>query len=392
MAPKMERRIAVATALACGLGASLVAAAPAGATDLTYASALPTTHPVHIAGLVPLAERLKPEIDLQIIPGGQLFGLGDGLQSVGNGIADMTITQPAYHPSELPRPAILFNLLLLTSNELAAAGATAETLYLDCPQCLEDYKRSNTLSLANIAIGGYSLMCRDDVDEIADIAGKRVRTSGSLGRWAEHLGGVPVSMTSAEMVESLQRGVLDCVMGFTAWLKAYGIEDSIKSIYFYDIGSTGAVSYVTINLDTWNGLSPEERQRLWDAMPGMIAGSMVQGYIKQDIEARELATEVGIRQIDGEAEITAIWEDYKASEVESVNANAATLGVSDAKDIAQIYLENYEKWVTIIDEAGLSEVSAGDALLTEEQLKAAQDAFEALLVREVYAKVDPSSL
>ena len=388
----MPRKLPTVMAAAMTASLSVFAAGSALSADLMYASGLPAGHPMNANGIAPLVDHLAPELDLELISGGQLFKLKEALHSVGAGIADMSMVLPAYHPSELPHAGLPFNLLLLTRNELAAAGATAETFYKDCPKCMEDYARSNTISLGNISIGGYSLMCRDEFKTVSDIKGKRVRVTGSLGRWAQHLGGVPVSMTATEMVESLQRGVLDCVMGFTAWYKTYAIQDSIKSIYNYNIGATGSVGIVTANLDSWNGLSDEKKHTLWDSMPFVISSAMVPGYIAQDIAARKLAVSNGIEIVDGAGEITPIWEEYKGSELTQVNENASKLGVENPEEIADAYLKNYAKWVGLINEAGLSEIHAGGDLLEADALEAARVVFEKLLKEHVYDQVDPTKL
>jgi len=385
----MQRNISKVIALAM---AASISAGSASSADLTYASGLPAGHPMNESGIEPLIGKLAPGIDLELISGGQLFKLGEALHSVGSGITDMTMVLPAYHPSELPHAALPFNLLLLTRNELAAAGATAETFYKDCPKCMEDYAKANTISLGNISIGGYSLMCRDEFETIADLKGKRVRVTGSLGRWAQYLGGVPVSMTSTEMVESLQRGVLDCVMGFTAWYKTYAIADSIKSIYNYNIGATGSVGIVTANLDSWNGLSDGDKHKLWDSMPFVISSAMVPGYIGKDINARKLAVSNGIEIVDGAAEMTPIWNEYKVSELAQVNDNAAKLGVENPSEISDAYLANYAKWLKLVDEAGLSEIHAGGDLLEADALEAARVTFEKLLKDNIYDLVDPTKL
>ena len=364
----------------------------ATAADLTYASGLPPSHPTNEAGIVPSIEKLKPEINMTFTGGGQLFKLSEALKSVGSGVSDLTLVLPAYHASELPHAAIPFNLLLLTRNELAAAGATADTFFNDCPECLKDYARSNALSLGNMAIGGYSLMCREKVNSLDDIKGKRIRVTGSLGRWAEYLGGVPVSMTSADMVESLQRGVLDCVMGFTAWYQAFPIADSIKGIYSYNIGATGAVSLVTVNRESWDNMTDEDKRKLWNTVPNMISSAMIPGYIKQDIQARRKAKEAGVAMVDGASEVTPLWDGYKQSEIDTVNANAKKLGVENAPAITSAYLANYAKWLTLIEDAGLSEMHAGGPLFSDEELEAARKKFEDLLHKEIYDKIDPTSL
>jgi hypothetical protein len=124
----------------------------------------------------------------------------------------------------------------------------------------------------------------------------------------------------------------------------------------------------------------------------MISASMIPGYIKQDIDARRKAAAAGVDIVDGAVEITPLWEAYKQSEIDSVNENARKLRVEKPEAISAAYLKNYEKWLGLIEEAGLSDVHAGGPLFSDEELEASRQKFEDLLRREIYDRIDPATL
>ena len=381
-------KAALATALLC----TSATAYQAAAADLTFGSPLPPGHILEKHGLQPAFDSIRDKVDIEIISGAQLFSVNEALPSVGGGIADMTSVVPVYSASTLPHAAIPFNMLMLVSNELAAAGAAAELYALDCPACMKDYKDAGAVFLANYAIGGYSLLCNSVVDSTEAIEGKRIRAVGSMARWAETLGGTPVSMTVGDMVEGIQRGQVDCIMGFTSWYESYPFGGSVESIYNYNIGVTGAVGLVVMNSGAWSDLSSEQRQALWNAMPQAIAGAMIPGYIAQDISVRKNAEEAGIQFFDGEDAVRPIWEGYRTDEMKAVIGGAEQLGAQNPQQIADRYLELYEKWLGLIEEAGLAEVRAGGEMLSDEQLAEAEKTYADLLNEHVYSKVDPESL
>jgi TRAP-type transport system periplasmic protein len=187
-----------------------------------------------------LVKALGDELPMQLVAGGQLYGARAALPSLSRGIADAGPVVTTYYASELKHVNILSNLMMLADDPLIMLGATVDTIFNDCPQCLEDFRNQRTVYLAGYAAGGYSLLCNRQVTTLAEVTGKRVRTTGPLGRLANAMKATPVSMTVSDFVEALRRGMVDCVMGPVAFFQAYPIADSVTHIYDYGRGCSTA--------------------------------------------------------------------------------------------------------------------------------------------------------
>ena len=73
--------------------------------------------------------------------------------------------------------------------------------------------RFNIVSLGEAHSTAQVFFCKGEVTGIGDLRGKKVRlTSSTLADLVSGLGGTPVTMTFAEAVPALQRGVIDCVI------------------------------------------------------------------------------------------------------------------------------------------------------------------------------------
>lgn len=378
--------------LAAAVTAGLIAFGPLAAEaedELVYGSFVPPKHGVNVYGLEPMFEKLQPIAPWRLVPGGQLFSGAATLKSVGGGVADAGLVVTSFTRSELKNSYLIADLIMLGEDGMAMNGAAMETIMMDCPECKADYTGSNTVFLAGYSFDGYSLLCsKEDVGDVADVAGLKVRTTGALGRWAKTLGAVPVNMGSGEMPEALQRGQLDCAMGPVAWLQAYPIEDVIKSIYLYDYGALGGIGAFVMNKDAWSGLDAAQKQAMWDELPNLSARIVVEAYEGDTLRALARAEELGIKVSRRGDDITQAWKAHVQDELQTVVKDGEELGVSNPKAIVDTMVENLEKWRKLVAEAGLPEMVAN---ANPEELDAATEVYAKLLREHIYGKLDPGT-
>jgi TRAP-type C4-dicarboxylate transport system substrate-binding protein len=102
---------------------------------------------------------------------------------------------------------------------------------------------------------------------LKDLAGKKIRTySTTLGDFIEGLGASAVTIAFAEVVPALQKGVADC--GITGTLPAYNAKwyQVVTHNIRVRVGYTN--SYLAMNNNTWNSLTPDAQKLLDGLMPG----------------------------------------------------------------------------------------------------------------------------
>ena len=376
----------IAATMAATFGLS-VAGSAAQTVDLTYGSYYPPQHLIHVDGIEPANKELKGKIYFQIVPGGQLWSASTALKGIGTGVADAGSIVNSYTRSQLKHAVLTTDLSFIVSNPLVANGAALETYFLNCPECLADFRQNGTVFLAGATSAGYSLMCRDDVKSLADVKGKKIRTAGAMGRLAKAMGGTAVSMSTSDMVEALSRGQIDCIMGPLAWLKSYPISDIVRSVFNFDIGAFNSVAVLLMNRGSWEKLSADNKKALWQAAPGMGSRATITGYIGESLDALALAKKQNITFTGPSEETRQLAKKHRANEIQAVIKEAKKIGTSNPEKIVQAFVDNLAKWEKIIHDAGLDNVT-GSPTTKREALAHAVPIYTELLREHIYDKVD----
>lgn len=375
----MRNPVAVLTAVVVALG--LAIPGQAGAKDLTYGNYLPPKHNSNVYALAPYFKAVNKEVTgenkWRLLTGGQLFSGRATLESVGGGIADAGMIVPSYTQKELKHAFVLSDLMMFGFEDpLAANGAMLETFFFECPECQQDYKKNNTIYLVGYSTSDYAIMCNKKVESLADMKGKKIRTTGAMGRWAKAMGGTPISMTSGEMVEGIQRGQLDCIMGPIGWMESFpGVAESVKYIIDFPMGVYVGFGVVVMNLDAWKRLSPSDKAAMIRNAPGASARVMIDGYLNDNNKARSSAASKGIVRVTGGPDFDARMKMHRTNEEKSVAAKAKARGVKNPERIIKAYFKNLDKWMKIM--AGQPRTTA---------------AYQKILWDNVFSKIDPSKL
>lgn len=99
------------------------------------------------------------------------------------------------------------------------------------------------------------LFCRNEIKGLADLKGRKVRTSGaSQADFVGYFGGSGINMAFGEVQQALQNGVLDCAI--TGTLGGYKAKwyDGAKYLYALPINFGAALS--GMNMASWRKLDP----------------------------------------------------------------------------------------------------------------------------------------
>ena len=358
----------------------------AEAKSLLYGSFLPPQSNVHKFGVEPFIAEVKAatngSVDFSLRSGGQLFGARETLRSVGGGVADAGVVIMSFTQTALKNVFTIVDLALLVEDPLAAQGAALETIFSDCPECISDFRRNKTVLLATYGLTPYVLMCNSDVKDLGDVQGKRIRTSGPNARWAKAMGGSPVGMSVADMIEGIQRGQIDCIIGPMAWITNYKIESHIKSVIDFPMGVFLGASHAVLSRSTWDGFSAAEKEAILRAAPKSTSGVTLLGYYEESRKARASAEKNNVVIRKGSQQFRDLLKKSKAGEIAAVAAAAKKRGVRDPQKIIDTYLGKVEKWNKII----------ADAKINLDDLEAAHTTYSKILWDEVYSKLDPGKM
>lgn len=158
---------------------------------------------------------------------------------------------------------------------------------------LESYYEKN-LGLKLLSVAPYPpqvTLCRAKIDGLADLKGRRVRTStASQAAFVRALGGNDVTMASTEVQAALVSGAIDC--GVTSALSAYKQSWHESAKFLLPLPINWQLIAVDFNLAFWNGLPPETQNFLTEQI----------NWLDEQVWAQSLKEEkIGIACLTGSA-------------------------------------------------------------------------------------------
>ena len=179
-----------------------IAGAPAAAKTLKAAVGLgPKSAQVFAYKL--FAKYVEERTDLKIkVFSMSLLNLKETPPGLRDGVADIGFVLPPYFPAEYAETNLAANLTMLAttgtqveSPGTAMAGAMSEYIFFNCPECLAEYEKQNQVYLGSASSPTYIMLCTKPVRTMEELKGKKYRSgAANFGRWAEHFGGIKVSI------------------------------------------------------------------------------------------------------------------------------------------------------------------------------------------------------
>jgi len=114
------------------------------------------------------------------------------------------------------------------------------------------YQDEGTFLLQSFGCSPLVLISREPLKSVEDIAGMKIRGSGSAPALITNLGGSPVTMAPSEVFMALQTGTIDGVIFPSYTIGSMKLWDAAKGIMGPSFGQTAGDIYV--NLEKWNAL------------------------------------------------------------------------------------------------------------------------------------------
>jgi TRAP-type C4-dicarboxylate transport system substrate-binding protein len=371
-------------ALAAAIGLAWGADGPpraAAQQELLYGSWLPAVEGLNSRSLPSVFKQIEEEtkgaIKWKLVAGGQIADAKTTFSAVRDGLMQAGLGIPTYGPNLVPSNALLFSTLIPGDDLIAATGAGSEVLLLQCPSCLEEYKRTtNAIPLAGTAVGPSFLLCTKPVRTVEELKGKRVRIMGAGVELIKLAGAVPVGATLTETVGLLQRGGIDCANGALDWLKSFGYGEFTKYVVDYPLGIIGTSHPLMINRDAFHKMTPQQKTVHLRASARLAAVHTIGNFIVKNEESYAYVVEkMGVQKVAVGKDFDELMARYKAIERDRNAKIAKGFGVADPEPILDAYAKAMEKWQRLSKDIGRD-----------------TDKLTAALWREVYSKIDPERL
>ena len=363
--------------------AAFIAGAPNSATakELIYGSWSPqvtyTNRVLYPKIFKEIADETKGEIKWKVVAGGQIVGPKDSFNAPGDGLVAAAFGIAIYQPNLVPALNTIYSTLVFEGDSTVGSPAAMETFYMDCPQCLAEFKKLNLVGIGGWTTTQYHLACREPITKVEQLKGLRIRGTGGPAQLWQLAGAVPISSTLPESLTLLQRGGLDCMHTTYGWLQTFSYGDFAKFVTDYPMSMSGPAIGMMINRKVWDGFTDEQKKihlrkaAYVTAAEGAIDFGSDQQKLLKLVEAKK-----GVKLVKAEpAGFAALVDKFDGVQRASVIDAAKKFGVEDPGKIIDAYKKNIAKWQKLAAGVGY------DA-----------DKLDKLVWDNIYSKIDLGSL
>jgi TRAP-type C4-dicarboxylate transport system substrate-binding protein len=291
-----------ATTLALALLPAGAAAAP---VELNYAIFFPATH-----GHTLLATEWAKEVEkrtggavkVNIFAGATLMPADQTYDGVVKGIADIGMSVFSYSKGRFPLSEVLDLPLGYTSGLQATRLANAY------------YQKFQPKELADVKImylmahGPGILHTKRPVEKLEDLAGMKIRGTGTSAKIVAALGATPVAMPQNEAYDALQKGVVEGLVSPIETLKGWKYAEVVKYTT-RDLGAAYSVGFfVAMNRAKWDAL-PKEAQAAIEAVNAEWIQKAGKAWDDFDKAGTEFALAKGVKIIELSKAEDARWAE-----------------------------------------------------------------------------------
>jgi TRAP-type mannitol/chloroaromatic compound transport system substrate-binding protein len=243
------------------LAAASAIAAPSIATAQTVKWRMVTSWPKRLPGPGMSAERITGRIralsngrlDIQVSAAGEVVPAFGVLEAVGNGVAEMGHTAAFYWQGKMPASNFFTTVPFgLTPAEhvawIDAGGGQALWDELYRPFGVKPFMGGNT----GVCMGGWF---RRELKSLADLRGLKLRSLGLGGEVYRRLGATPQTTPPAEILTSLQSGVIDGAEFVGPGTDiALGLYRVAPFYYYPGFNKPNGTGECLVSLKAWDGL------------------------------------------------------------------------------------------------------------------------------------------
>ena len=240
------------------------AALPVGASADTINATIAAGHPPVFRWVKMLDEVFIPEVSKALEGsehtvnitgqyGGAIAGVGEELEAVEAGLAELGICQSLFDPAKLAIQNVTYYTPFV-SDDIRAVSDLMHRLQLEDTRMQKSWKDNGVTYLgAPVVIDDYLLMSNFPVNSLADLAGKKIGAPGPALNWLSGTGAVGVSGNLTTYYNELKTGVFDGVIVFASAALPGKLFEVAPHITRAGLGAQYAGS-VCANTDWWEGL------------------------------------------------------------------------------------------------------------------------------------------
>jgi TRAP-type C4-dicarboxylate transport system substrate-binding protein len=263
--PQLSTRFVLA-ATAAAVTAALAFAAPAQATTLKWITFKPQNagdaQAISTQWFVDeFKKRTGGKSEIKMFWGGSVAKDREIPDFLSGGAADMGDIITPYFPDKFPLNNTVGYFIPQPHSTIEIAEMM-EYWHRAYPQFDAEMKKYNLKTIGFRPLEAYGMICAKPIKSIEDFKGKRIRTYGfAYPAFVQALGGTPVSMSSSDGYEALQRGILDCSPIGPSLAHGWKYDEVAK--YYIEIPIGASFGHmITMNRKSYDSLDEATRSIL----------------------------------------------------------------------------------------------------------------------------------
>lgn len=254
----------------------LVCSSPVTAKTWTLKLSIevPEMAPLCVHGFKPWAEEVEKatngSVKVVIYPSGALCRVGDMLDAVESGIADLGWCWPGLHEGFAPL-SMVTNLPMVFEKAETGSKASWE-LYETNTYIQDEYKDFKLVSFW--ATDAYFFMSRKKpIRKIGDLKGMKIRAANATTtEFLKKLKATPVMMRMPDVYMSLQKGTLDGTLAQGEAIQGFKFYEVIK--YYTKPAMMPGTHIMIMNKKVWNSMPPDVQEQFMSVSGGTLAAKI----------------------------------------------------------------------------------------------------------------------
>lgn len=251
-----------------GLTAALTAL-PLGAAAETFSATIAAGHPPIFRWIRMISEQFIPTAQAEMEQaghsitfneqyGGALAKVGDELETVESGLAEIGTCQSLFDPAKLAVQNVTYYTPFVSS-DLRTVGEVIDAMHEEVPAMTAAYGDNGVVYLgAPIVIDDYLLMTNFPVDSLDDLEGRKIAAPGAAINWLSGTGAVGVAGNLTTYYNEIKTGVYDGVIVFASAALPGKLYEVAPHVTRVGLGAQYAGSLCAN--EAWYDSLPEEAQ------------------------------------------------------------------------------------------------------------------------------------
>ena len=259
-----------------GLVSALAISVPALAAADAFNATIVAGHPPVFRWIRMISEVFVPTVEAEMAGAGHTIGfseqyggalakVGEELEAVEAGLAEIGTCQALFDPAKLAVQNVTYYTPFVSS-DLRKVGAVIDDMHANLPAMTEAYGENGVVYIgAPITIDDYLLMTNFPVNSLADLEGRKIAAPGAAANWLSGTGAVGVSGNLTTYYNELKTGVYDGVIVFASAALPGKLYEVAPYVTRAGLGAQYAGS-LCANADWWAALPG-------DAQAAILAGA-----------------------------------------------------------------------------------------------------------------------